>query len=102
MNDAFTTKHWKVAETMLFQASEFLHDPKQFSLEEQEFADYRFNSRSNELIEAMYQLETIALNQGAKSGFWRRLKKVAEHLEFTEKVNQYETRFHEALSGNSG
>lgn len=98
MNDARTTKYWKVTETMLLQASEFLNNPVVFKLKEQEFAEYRFNSRERELREAMRELEKMAKSIGAKSGFWRRIKKVAEHLGDTERANEYEEKFHKAIN----
>lgn len=86
---------------MLLQAANFLDDPDLFYLDVQDLADYRFNSRENELRESMLKLESLALANGAKSGFWRRIKKVAEQLKNAEKADEYEKRFHEALSKKS-
>ncbi|MDO6526756.1 hypothetical protein Q4519_13780 [Motilimonas sp. 1_MG-2023] len=93
-------KKWKVIEVQLTQAAEFLHEPERFGLEEKDLAEYREYLRVNELGLAMEVLEDIAYEHGAKSGFWRRLKKVAETMELQDKVEEYEKAFHNALAKN--
>lgn len=93
-------KKWKVIEVQLAQAAEFLHEPEGFELEEKDLAEYREYLRVNELGLAMEVLEDIAYEHGAKSGFWRRLKKAAETMELQDKVEEYEKAFHNALAKN--
>lgn len=100
MIDAKLAKKWKSAEIMLRQASEFLHEPTRFSLTASELEDYKQYLRVNELGLAMEELESIALEFGAKSGFWRRLKKAAIQMDLVEKSEEYEVQFHKALSEN--
>ncbi|MDO6528274.1 hypothetical protein Q4519_21765 [Motilimonas sp. 1_MG-2023] len=84
----------------LTQAAEFLHEPERFELEEKDLAEYREYLRVNELGLAIEVLEGIAYEHGAKSGFWRRLKKAAETMELQDKVEEYEKAFHNALAKN--
>ena len=93
-------KKWKVAEIQLKQAADFLYDPERFQFEEKDFAEYREYLRVNELSLAMDVLEDIAYEHGAKSGFWRRLKKAAETMELIDKAKEYEKVFHNALKKN--
>lgn len=93
-------KKWKVVEVQLNQAAEFLLEPERFQLEEKDLAEYREYLRVNELGLAMEFLEEIAYEHGAKSGFWRRLKKAAETMELEDKAEEYEKAFHNALSKN--
>ena len=48
----------------------------------------------------MVRLETLGRVNGAKTGFWRRIRKVAETLGDGEKVCQYEHEFHCSLKKN--
>lgn len=93
-------KKWKVAEIQLTQAAEFLLEPEKFTLEEKDLAEYREYFRVNELGLALEVLEEIAIEHGAKSGFWRRLKKAAETMELHNKAQEYEKAFHRALEKN--
>ena len=101
MYEARLVKKWKVIEVQLNQAAQFLNQPEICSLSDQEFADYRFDLREEELTEAMGKLEEIARVHGAKSGFWKRIKKVAESIGNQEKVSEYEEQFHAALAKNA-
>lgn len=83
---------------MLVQASELLFEPKIFKLEQKSIAEYQKYLRANELELAMLELEAIAYEHGAKSGFWRRLQKAAMTMELQYKVEEYESAFHDALS----
>ena len=94
-------KYWKVAEIQLIQAAEFLNDPSLFSINEYSIDDYAENTRESDLLNSMLQLERIAKEHGCKTGFWRRLKKVATQLELTEKINNYEREFQNALSSTN-
>lgn len=100
MNEARLVKQWKVVESQLNMASELLHDSSLFYVEEQPLGDYRFNLRKEELTQEMYNLELIAKTHGAKSGFWRYLKKVADSIGDKEKSDDYENEFHKALNKN--
>ena len=95
------SKKWWVVEIQLRQASEFLNQPDSFHLSRQEFSVYRFNLRQDELKQAMSQLENLAKGDGARSGFWRRIKKAAKSIGDSEKVAKYEREFHNALSKNA-
>ncbi|MBO9492466.1 hypothetical protein J7384_19115 [Endozoicomonas sp. G2_1] len=100
MNEARIVKKWKSVEAQLNLAATLLDDPTLFVLAEQEFAEYRFNTRELELLEAFERLEKIARNSGCKSGFWRSFQKVSTILGFDEKTEQFEEEFHRALSKN--
>ena len=100
MNNSNLAKKWKSAEIMLSQAAEFLLEPTRFTLAARELEDYEQYIAANELGLAMEELEHIALEFGAKSGFWRRLKKAAIQMELADKSEEYEMRFHQALSNN--
>ena len=91
-------KQWKTIEIQLVQAASFLLEPKYFKLEQKELKDYEEYLRVNELELAMIELESIAYEHGAKSGFWRRLQKAAKNMELTTKVEEYEIAFHKALA----
>jgi hypothetical protein len=93
-------KKWKVVEVQLTQAADFLLEPERFQLKEKDLAEYRKYLRVNELGLAMEVLEEIAYEHGAKSGFWRRLKKAAVTMELENKAQEYEEAFHNALSKN--
>ena len=75
-------------------------EPDRFNLEQKELKEYQEYLRANELELAMEELEQIAIEHGAKSGFWRRLQKAAETMGLNNKVEQYEQAFHDALSKN--
>ena len=77
------------------------NDPTLFSFEEQSVESYETNTRASELEEAMLNLENIAKKNGCKSGFWRRIQKVAVQLKLNEKAEEYEREFHSALSNKS-
>lgn len=98
MEDDRAAKKWKVMEVMLIQAAELLHQSKEFKLLEQSREEYRYNTRENELREAMIELENIARRSGAKSGFWRRIKKAAMLIEDADKINEYEELFNTVLA----
>ncbi len=100
MYEARLVKKWAVMESMLFQAASFLNEPELFSLRKQDLGEYRFNLRQDELKGAMLSLELLAKNNGCKSGFWRRLKKAAVHIEDRAKETEYENEFQEALYRN--
>ena len=91
-------KYWKVAETQIKQASEFLDNPNLFSCKEYTLESYAKVNRKTELTSLMLELEKVAKNNGCKTGFWRRIKKVATQLELPEKVEEYEREFHSSLS----
>ena len=101
MNDPRTTKKWKAIEVQIKQASEFLNEPKLFTLKEHSLESYKFNTRQKELKEAMLELENIAKENGCKSGFWRRIQKAAVNMGEQTKVEEYENQFHSALSKNA-
>ncbi len=101
MNDPRLTKHWKVVEVMLNQASEFLHEPERFSIKEQELEYYADYINNSEFELAMDELAAIAKAFGCKSGFWRRLKKVADQMELYTKSAEYEKEFHLALKAKA-
>ncbi|GAA6168316.1 hypothetical protein [Sessilibacter corallicola] len=63
-------------------------EPEMFQLEENTLAEYRMYLRVNELGLAMEVLEEIAYEHGAKSGFWRRLKKAAETMGLENKAKE--------------
>ena len=98
MNDEKLTKHWKIVEIQLRQAAMFLHEPSRFTIEDRELDDYRHYVDHNEFELAMDELAGIAEEFGCKSGFWRRLKKVAIQMNLSEKADHYELQFHNALS----
>ena len=97
MADPRFVKSWKATEIMLNQAADYLLDPDKFSLPEKDLAEYRNCVRVNELELAMLELEAIAREHGAKSGFWRRLQKAARQMNLYDKVEEYEADFHRAL-----
>jgi hypothetical protein len=98
MADPELVKSWKATEVMLNQASDFLLEPDRFSLPEKSLAEYKEYLRVNELELAMEELESIAREHGAKSGFWRRLQKAAHQMNLQDKVDEYESEFHRALA----
>ncbi len=98
MHSPLLAKKWWIVEVQLRQASEFLYQPVLFRLPKQEFSEYRFNLRQDELKHAMTHLESLAKDGGAKSGFWRRIKKAAESIGDNEKAVEYEREFQNALS----
>jgi len=102
MTDPRLVKSWKAIEVMLNQASEFLVEPSRFHLPEKRLAEYEDYLRVNELELAMLELEAVALEQGAKPGFWRRLQKAAQQMSLNNKVDEYESEFHKALSESTG
>ena len=82
---------------MLNQAAELLHDPEKFSLPDRDMVECRDRNPVNELEQAMLELEIVAREHGARSGFWRRLQKAARQMSFHEKVEEYEAEFRRAL-----
>jgi len=74
MNDPKLTKHWKVVEIQLPQASELLNTPKLFKLKEKSFQDYRYYEDNGEFESIMYALAQLATENGCQTGFWRRIK----------------------------
>lgn len=94
-------KKWKIVEVQLTQAADFLIEPERFQLEAKSLDEYREYLRMNELRLAMESLEEIAYDHGAKSGFWRRLKKAAETMELHDKVEEYEKAFQNAFAKNA-
>ena len=98
MADPRLAKSWKATEVMLNRAADFLLDPDKFSLPEKSLAEYRDYLQVNELELAMLELEAIAREHGAKSGFWRRLQKAARQMNLQDKVAEYESDFHRALA----
>ena len=101
MADERLLKSWKVTEIMLNQASEFLLEPGQIQYSRKEMLEYQNYLAVNELEMAMLELEAIAREHGAKSGFWRRLQKAARQMELEDKVAEYEREFHKALAQRS-
>ncbi len=101
MFDGRIAKKWKCAEIMLFQASEFLEDPSLFKFESSSLESYQTNLREIEILESMINLELLGNQHAFKSGFWRRLKKVATQIDNLEKVNEYEENFQSALAKKS-
>lgn len=100
MNSDRLAKHWKIVEVQLNQAAEFLTEPCRFSVKKMELEDYSGFVDSNEFELAMEELAGVAQAHGCKSGFWRRLKKVAVQMDLPEKAAEYERLFHEALDRN--
>ncbi len=100
MNKVELRKHWKVVEVQLRQASEFLHEPENFSIPERELEDYESYIDNNEFELALDELAYLAKEFGCKSSFWRRLKKPAIQMGLTEKAEEYESLFHQALEKN--
>jgi len=98
LNNDKIKKHWKVVEVQLNQAAQFLHEPDRFTLVERALEDYRDYVNHNEFELAMDELAGIAQEFGCKSGFWRRLKKVAVQMGLKESAEKYEELFHEALA----
>ena len=86
---------------MLCQAAEFLYYPHLFELQEWTKEQYEQDLRLRELTDSMLKLESVALTSGAKTGFWRRLKKAAVQLDLSDKAEEYEQQFHKALSKQS-
>ena len=101
MYDEKTAKKWWAAEAMLVQASDFLITPDKFVLERKSIKHYEKDLRKDELKASMLQLEDIAKKHGAESGFWRRIKKAATQMDLHEKVDEYESAFHEALANSN-
>jgi hypothetical protein len=100
MFDVRLVKKWKPVEVQLNLASNFLLEKNAFHVPEQCPEEYRYNLREHELCHAMIALEETARRVGAKSGFWRAIKRAAETIGDTNKVKEYEREFHKALSKN--
>jgi hypothetical protein len=100
MHNERLAKKWKCAEVMLFQAAEFLDEPSLFSFEQIELEQYKFNLREREIFEAMELLATIGILHKCKSGFWKRIQKVAVQIDAVNKADEYEKAFHIAVSKN--
>ena len=98
MTDPRLAKSCKATEIMLRQASDFLLEPGRFTIPEKSLDEYKSYLRVNELELAMLELEETAREHGAKSGFWRRLKKAAQQMKLQNKAAEYESEFHKALS----
>ena len=98
MNDPVLTKQWKVVEIQLRQASELLTDPKLFKLKEKPFQEYRYYEDNGEFESAMDELAKLAKEKGCRTGFWRRIKKVAIQMNLKSKAEEYETQFHKSLN----
>ena len=101
MNDTKEVKRLWVAQAQLRQAADFLSEPSKFKLPENSIMEIKYNLRRPHLEKFMIELEMLALEIGCKSGFWRRLKKVAETLDAQTKMGQYEAEFHRALARNA-
>ena len=91
-------KYWKIVEAQLRQAREFLHSPEEVVIPDRGLDAYEEYVDNGEFASAMEALATSARQSGCKSGFWRRLKKVATQLGLHESADQYERCFHEALA----
>ena len=98
MADPRLVKSWKATEVMLTQAADFLLDPDKFTLPEKSLAEHQDYLQVNELELAMLELEAIAREHGAQSGFWRRLQKAARQMNLHDKVAEYESDFHRVLA----
>jgi len=98
MTEPRLAKSWKVTEIMLRQASDFLLEPGRIAIPEQSLDNYKNYLQVNELELAMLELEQTAREHGAKSSFWRRLRKAAQEMKLDNKVAEYESEFHKALS----
>lgn len=75
-----------------------MNDPSLLIVEEYSLDSYAENTRITELTALMIKLEEVAKKHGCKTGFWRRIKKVATQLELPEKIKEYEREFHHSLS----
>ncbi|MCJ8313102.1 MAG: hypothetical protein HRU38_21835 [Saccharospirillaceae bacterium] len=98
MYDGIIAKKWKCAEVMLLQASEFLDNPNLYKFESKSLESYQTDLRESDILESMIILELLGIKYASKSGFWRRLKKVATQIDNLEKVNKYEKIFQSALA----
>src|SRR5262245_49183862 len=78
----------KIIEVQLHQAGELLLQPKRFKLKCRTLENYERDLRLENLEAAMNKLEALASEYGARSGFWRRLKKVAQTLGRDAKVEE--------------
>ena len=101
MTDPRLVKSWRATDAMLKQASEFLLEPSRFKLPERALVEFENYLVVNELELAMLELESIAREHGAKSGFWRRIQKAARQMDLHDKVDEYEAEFHRALSDSN-
>ena len=98
MTDPAQVKGWKATEVMLHQAAELLLEPDRARIPKTDVFDFQNFIQVNELELAMLELEALAKEHGAKSGFWRRLQKAARQMKLQHKVDEYESEFHSALS----
>ena len=101
MADPRLAKSWKATEIMLNQAAELLACPDEPSDSEDALVQFRTLIAANELELAMLELEAIARQYGARSGFWRRIQKAARQMDLPDKVAEYESDFHSALAESS-
>ncbi|WP_455201321.1 hypothetical protein [Kaarinaea lacus] len=101
MNDPLETRKSWFVECQLSNAAQFLSEPSKYNPPKYGIGEYKFNLRRYELEKSMIELEMLALKIGCKSGFWRRLQRVAEDLDTQAKAGQYEREFHKALAARN-
>ena len=82
---------------MLRHATEFLHNSALYTTTQHSDENDDLQELASVLFEEMLILESLAFKFGCKSGFWRRLQKVAAQLDAQVKIEEYEENFHEAL-----
>lgn len=90
MSEPREIKSSKIAEVQLRQAAELLREPRAFRLPSLDASEYARDLRRESLEQAMVELERIARSIGCRSGFWRRLEKVAETLQLYDAAQKYE------------
>ena len=83
---------------MLRQTAEFLDDPSLFTIETRELSEYETYDPRQEHIQALYELERLALEHGCKSDIWRRLRNVADQMGLDDDAERFEKLFHDALA----
>lgn len=70
--------HATIAEIQLHQAAQFLSDPNRYVSELGPLDDPNEALSHTAVYVEMLKLESLAIHIGCESGFWRRLKKVAD------------------------
>ena len=92
-------KHWKVSEVLLKQGREKLpepseHEKERFKKIDEEFLDYL---KHNEHEMALDMLESMSELVEPRGGFWRHMKKTANHMKITNRDDFYDREFDTAL-----
>ncbi|MGZ0655647.1 hypothetical protein ACWPKS_08570 [Coraliomargarita sp. W4R72] len=97
-------KHWKVTEVLLEQGREKLPNPSEkekerFKKIHEDFLGYL---QHNEHEMALDMLESMSELVEPRGGFWRHMKKTANHMKIINRDDFYDRQFDMALQERKG